>query len=176
MSKYTIPENLEIINKTDLTMAEITRCVNTVVKLGKISKTAEEQRQYCSGTFFEDGIVIYAGKNEKGEDRLIVMRTFNPQEGIEFVEKIQRLIREYGFGKNKDGYRRLSYYDTRSRAGSLSGIIGLLKRGEKFEKMWRELEGIYGSKLMADIEEKYLRRGLDYKTRSYWGKTIYHFR
>ncbi len=33
-----IPENLEIINKTDLTMTEVTRCVNTVVKLGKISK------------------------------------------------------------------------------------------------------------------------------------------
>ena len=167
-----IPENLEIINKTDLTMAEITRCVNTVVKLGKISKSDQDEPQYCFGTYFEDGVVVFAVKNEKGQDRLIVQRTFNPQEAIKFIEEIQRAIKEYGFGCNKDGHRPFSYYNTLSRCGSLGSITGLLKRGEKFEKMWRELEYIYGSELMSDIEEKYLRRGLDYKTRSYKGKTI----
>jgi len=176
MSDYTIPENLEIENRTDLTMAEVTRCVNTVINLGKISKTAEEQWQYCMATYFEDGVTVFAHKNKKGGNSFIVLRTLNPREGVEFVEKLQQIIREYGFGKNKDGHRPLSYYETMSRVSSLGCIVDLIKRGEKFEKMWRELEGIYGSKLMADIEEKYLRRGLDYKTRSYKGKTIYYFR
>lgn len=171
-----IPENLEIVNKTGLTMAEITRCINTVIKLGKISKSRQDEPQYCFGTYFEDGVVVFADKNEKGQDRLIVHRTFNPQEAIEFIEEIRRVIKEYGFGRNKDGRRPFSYYDTLSRGASLDSIMRLLKRGEKFEKMWRELECIYGSELMSDIEEKYLRRGLDYETRSYNGKTIYRFR
>ena len=37
----------------------------------------------------------------------------------------------------------------------LKQVIELLKRGEKYEAMWRELENMYGSSLTWDIEQEY---------------------
>ena len=38
---------------------------------------------------------------------------------------------------------------------NMDGVIALLQRGEKYERMFREVENMYGSSLTWDIEQKY---------------------
>jgi len=71
----------------------------------------------------------------------------NTEEAIEFCKNQQN----YNYnGQNEEIQRALRIFNC-----GLDEVITLLMRGSAFEKMFREVENMYGSSLTWDIEQKY---------------------
>lgn len=59
-----------IENRTKYSMPGILKCIDNVIRMGKISKTGKGE-QYCFVTTFKPDIIVYADKNKKS-DRFII--------------------------------------------------------------------------------------------------------